>query len=289
MSVGTRRRWEWAPVGLAIALALTACAEGLPRSGGGEAPDPPPSVTLRFSDQTTDLVPWSYCYGDGCADGIPPEEPFDVGSPEEVVVEYPLPGWSFTAFFTASGDECAREQRVPLAAAGEGRFVLRPAGHAGSYDVRLFGRGDGDLAVTFRWTTPTDGPLPTPSVRLALLADRDGAVDSYGIELELTNLAETPEEATATITVRAEGGEELTFEASRAKGRCRPEGTVYWDGPDAKGLAAATLGEAPFTYEVELVLDGIRYVATADWPADTIAGNEPSVALDVDPKLPALT
>lgn len=63
-------------------------------------------------------------------------------------------------------------------------------------------------------------------------------------------------------------------------------GTVYWDGPDARGLAAAALGDRPFTYEVELVLDGLHYVATAEWPADVIAGNEPSVALEFDPDLP---
>jgi hypothetical protein len=65
---------------------------------------------------------------------------------------------------------------------------------------------------------------------------------------------------------------------------------VYWDGPDDQGLAAAAaLGDGPFTYEVELVLEGTRYVATATWPADEIAGNEPSVALHFTPGLPALS
>lgn len=41
----------------------------------------------------------------------------------------------------------------------------------------------------------------------------------------------------------------------------------------------------PFTYEVELLLDGVRYVATATWPSDEIAGNEPSVALTFTPDL----
>jgi hypothetical protein len=49
----------------------------------------------------------------------------------------------------------------------------------------------------------------------------------------------TPGEASATITVRAETGEAVTFEVSRAKAECLPEGTVYWDGPDDRGLAAA--------------------------------------------------
>jgi hypothetical protein len=64
---------------------------------------------------------------------------------------------------------------------------------------------------------------------------------------------------------------------------------VYWDGPADRGLAAAALGAAPFTYEVAVVLDGARYTARATWPDDVIAGNEPSVALDFQPDLPALT
>jgi len=37
-------------------------------------------------------------------------------------------------------------------------FVLKPIGAADTYDVTLFGKGDGDLEVTFRSTTPGDGP-----------------------------------------------------------------------------------------------------------------------------------
>jgi hypothetical protein len=255
------------------------------------APDleSPPSVTVRFFDQSIDLRPWTYCYGNVCADGPEPAEPPDVGNPEEVIVEFPLPGWSFIASFRPAGEECGRVQQVPLEPLGDEAFVLRPAGYAGTYDVTLFGQGDGDLFVTFGWTTPRDGPLPVPEARLAVLADHDGKVDSYGVELEVSNLARTPIDASAKISVRAANGDTLTFEATRAKNECLEEGTVYWDGPDDQGLAAAALGDGPFSYEVELVLDGIRHVATAAWPADQIVGNEPSVALSFVPDLPALS
>lgn len=98
-------------------------------------------------------------------------------------------------------------------------------------------------------------------------------------------MPQTPREASASITVRSEAGDAITFEAVRAKAECLPVGPVYWDGPDDKGLAAAALGEGPFAYEV----DGVAYTATATWPADEIAGNEPSVALDFTPDLPALS
>ena len=43
----------------------------------------------------------------------------------------------------------------------------------------------------------------------------------------------------------------------------------------------------PFTYEVVLTLDGVEHRATATWPDDMIVGNEPSVALQFEPALPA--
>ncbi|HEX9993974.1 MAG TPA: hypothetical protein VGB14_13680 [Acidimicrobiales bacterium] len=253
---------------------------------GGPIPAPPP-VTVRAGTTELELRPWTYCYGNGCADGIPPSDPPDVGATDRVEVAYPLPGWRFGATFRAVGSECPRQQEVALEHEADGTWSLGPAGPAGTYDVTLFGQGDGDLFVTFRWTTPRDGPMPTPAARLAVVADHDGRPDSYGVELELSSLAATPDEAVATVTVRAANGRSTTFTATRAPG-CIAEGTVYWDGPDADGLAAAALGDPPFTYEVEVVLDGTRHRATAVWPDDQIEGNEPSVALAFDPALPAL-
>jgi hypothetical protein len=64
---------------------------------------------------------------------------------------------------------------------------------------------------------------------------------------------------------------------------------VYWDGPDDQGTDATQLGEAPFTYRVEVTLDGERYVAEAVWPDDEISGNGPSVRLNFTPDLPRLS
>jgi hypothetical protein len=245
-------------------------------------------VTISTSERSIELQAWTYCYANGCADGAPPRNPPDVGDTDQVLVDFPLPEWSFKASFTPADEKCGRIQQVPVEETGDGAFVLRPAGYAGTYDVTLFGRGDGDLFVTFRWSTPTDGPLPEPKARTAILADHDGKIDRYGVELQVSNLAETPRRVAARITVESREGYALTFNAKRAPMRCLPEGTVYWDGPDAKGLEAAQLGERPFTYQVELMLDGSRYVATATWPEDQIRGNEPSVSLDFTPELPAL-
>jgi len=218
---------------------------------------------------------------------MPPSDPPDVGETRRIEIEFPLVGWTFDASFVPVGVACPRRQTVPVAKSGEHSYVLEPAGPADTYDVTLFGRGDGDLFVTFRWTTLHDGPMPVPEARLAVLADHDGAVDSYGVELWLSGLRATPRSAIAEVTVTAANGRFLSFEAVRGRG-CSGEGTVYWDGPDRAGLRAARLGPAPFTYDVAVVLDGVQYRARAAWPADEIDGNEPSVELKFSPALPAM-
>ena len=307
-----KARAVWAAVTLAASLLLASCAGAQPETGARrgrgttatavpsvdprsvKSPrhnlDSPPPVTVLFFDRSIELPAWAYCYGNACVDGAPPAKPPHVGNPGQVVVRFPLPGWSFTASFAPAGDECGRVQEAPLETTASGDFLLRPAGYSGKYDVTLYGRGGGSLVVTFRWTTSRDGPLPVPESRLAVLAGRGGPVLSYGVELEVANLAGTPREASARVTVRDAAGDAVTFKATRARRDwCFPEGTVYWDGPDDKGLAAAALGRGPFTYKVKLVLDGVPYRATATWPADEIVGNEPSVALDFRPELQALS
>ena len=95
------------------------------------------------------------------------------------------------------------------------------------------------------------------------------------------NLATTPTEASATISVTAPNGQAVTFDATREDIGC--------GGPDEQGTAAARLADqGPFTYEVTLTLDGVPRMAIATLPEDVIVGNEPSVALVFDPALPAL-
>ena len=85
---------------------------------------------------------------------------------------------------------------VPLESREAGTFTLGPAGPAGTYDVTLRGQRDTeDLVVAFTWTTSSDGPLPRPEARVSVLAANRGEVDTYGGELSVRDLAETPAEA----------------------------------------------------------------------------------------------
>jgi hypothetical protein len=246
----------------------------------------PPDVRLRYAGGTVEVAPYSWCYSSGCADGFPQHSPH-VGSPTEVFVDFPLPDWRFTATLIPAGGRCGPYLPAPMERLGPGSFVIRPAGHAGDYRVELFGRGNVDLGAEFLWTTPVDGPLPPPRARLALLAGHDGQLDSYGVELDVRNLAGTPRRVSARITATAANGRSLTFTPTRSGG-CHADGTLYFDGPDPSGDEAAALGPAPYTYRVALRLDGRRHVAVAHWPADVIRGNAPSVRLRFEPALPPM-
>jgi predicted small lipoprotein YifL len=201
-------------------------SDGPPNTGPQDFAEPP-NFRVRYGDDFVDLRPWTYCYANTCADGFPPTNPPDVGSPEQVIIEFPLAGWSVRADFDVVGKSCGRTFPAKTEEVAPGRFVLRPAGYAGEYDVTLSGRGPGgDAYTTFRWTTPTDGPLPTPSSYASIIAGHDGAIGSYGIELSVSQLAETPERADATITVTAADGDALTIAPRLEHSACRTDGSL---------------------------------------------------------------
>ena len=268
----------------------------------GEEPDvsgtdPPPPFRVRYDGQELVLHPHTYCLG-ACVDGVPLGPP-EVGSPGELQVYVPVEGFMLSAhareltrepspnrpFFDAT---CGgRSFALPVEDLGEGWHAVRPAGPAADYVVELFAQGRGDMVANLRWRTPADRPLPKPSARLALIADHDGRPDSYGLELAIDDLAETPARAVAEIAVAAGNGRSLTFEATQAKDSCRSAGDLYFDGPDEPAKEASRLGGFPFTTTVTLTLDGRVHRATAVYPDDEIEGYEPSVSLEFSPELPA--
>jgi hypothetical protein len=254
----------------------------------------PPKVVVHGTGDPIELQAWTFCFANLCADGLPPDDPPDVGLASEVTVEFPIEDWNFEATFNAPGEECGRSFPGTLSREGPTTFRLAPYGPAGTYDVTLSGRGGagasqgGDLFVTFRWTTPTDGPSPDPSAIASIVADHDGQVDSYGVEVALLQLAGTPADATASVVVTAANGQSVTLEPPRfPSGEC-PVGRVSFAGPPALGLQAAAIGPPPFTYDVTVVLDSVTYRATATWPDDVDEECSPCVPLEFDPPLPSL-
>jgi hypothetical protein len=255
--------------------------------GGGFEPGDVTPVVLHLEDGQVELAPWAYCLGNGCADGAPPAELHHVGSPTEVPFTFARDDWTFDATFKEHGDACARMITVPVEKTGDQAFVIRPAGLAGDWDVDVFGRGNGDVITTFRWTTPVDGEMPPPaSGSAAVLADHDGELDSYGVELGATNLDVRPERATAVITVTSASGE-TTAITPRWQRSCYSEGDLWFTAPRSAGLAATRIGTGPFTYTVELTLDGTTYQGVGTWPTDETPDAAPAVPLTWTPELPS--
>ncbi|UUZ59220.1 hypothetical protein [Nocardioides sp. B-3] len=171
---------------------------------------------------------------------------------------------------------------------GDHTHRVFPAGRAGTWHVDVFGRGEsgGDVITTFARTTTTDGDFPqAASGTAAVLADHDGVLDSYGVELGIRDLAATPKSASASITITNEDGESATIDPGRPA-RARQEGTVSWRRGARQAADVVALGGSRFDYEVALVLDGSPYTGRATWPDDTNEEITPSVPLTRTPPLP---
>lgn len=250
--------------------------------------DRAPAVLVMAGDTELTLEPWTACWGNGCYDGAPPEVLPDIGSPENILVEFPTSGWEFTATVQPVGEECGRRQSERLEPIGDTTHRLVPIGFADDYEVTLFGRGPGgDVFVSFRWKTPTDGVLPVPAATASILADHDGRVDSYGVEVSVWNLAATPAQVTGEVTVTSAGGRNHRFQLTPQDFDCSA-GSIFLTAPIEDGLTAAQLGSSPFTYQVVLELDGFGHLGTAVWPDDVDPECDPCVTLTFTPPLPAV-
>lgn len=285
-----------------LAAPLAGCGEATaPPGEEAAAPsrpaDPPtaagaPAVTLHLDRGDVELVPWTYCWETTCADGAPPRDLPDVGSPAEVAFSFPAEDWEFTATFTEHGvEQCPRRVRVPVSPSADGRWVLEPAGPAGRWDVELFGRGEGqgDVVTSFGWNTPRDGTVPAAATGSAgVLAEHDGGLDSYGVEVSVADLAAHPRSGTATVTVASADGTSLAI-PTKLQRPCWSEGALSFSAPAAAGRRATSLGPGPFGYSVELVLDGTTYTGTGEWPTGETEDLAPHVPLTWTPPLPAYT
>jgi hypothetical protein len=249
---------------------------------------PPVFHVLAGGGEQLEVPAWTFCMPGLCADGGPGDHPPRVGSPEAVEFGFDLSGWAFEdVTFRERGSDCSRHITVAAERTGPRTFRISPAGLAGDWDVDIFGRGpDGDAVTTIRWQTPVDGTLPTAASGTAsVLAQHDGTLDSYGVEVAVADLATHPQRASATVTVTSAAGASTTIR-TRPQLDCYSAGSISFGASAAAGRAALGLGDGPFEYEVDLVVDGTPYTGRATWPDDEIEDYAPNVALVWTPPLP---
>lgn len=168
--------------------------------GPGDGDVSPPPIHVRNDGEELVLDPWAFCWSEGmmsvCADGFAPDPLPDVGSPGEIEVAFDVPGWYFTATAVATGQTCGRAQTVELEATGPTTHRLRPIGAAGDYQISLTGRGGpaagdrGDVAASFRWHTPRNGPDVAPSATASIVGGSRGS----GVLRGRDDVAEPPTE-----------------------------------------------------------------------------------------------
>lgn len=268
----------------------------------GDEREPPP-IRVTGDGTAMELPIWTTCWiapiaSDGtqesfCADGYraPTEELQRVRGTGPLYVEFLVAGWEFSATTVLVGEEdCGRSQTEPLARIAPTVHELVPQGFAGTYIVDVSGRGpSGDVISSFVWETTIDGVLPVPKANMGLLWYDDGKVTTYAADMSISGLATTPDSASAIVTVTAANGTstDVPYEQDRPEG-CRGVGHLTLDVAIEDALRAAALGEAPFTYDVELTMDGSVYMATASWPADEFVDHAGYVPLRFEPALPAL-
>lgn len=271
----------------ALVCLLAACGQASLIAG----PSAPPPIVLELADGSTEhLEAWTYCYGNGCADGAPPRRPVDIGSPSHVDFTFEEDGWTFEATFNEPGVRFGRNGRNVAARVekiDDHTHRVFPAGRAGTWHVDVFGRGEsGDAIATFAWTTTDAGEFPHAATgTVAVLAEHDGVLDSYGVELGIRDLASTPRAASASITITNEDGRAVAIDLGRPTKRSQ-EGTVSWRRGAHHASDAVALGGSRFDYEVSLVLDGTPYTGRGTWPDDTNEEITPSVPLTWTPPLP---
>lgn len=252
--------------------------------------DPAPVVLRLAGGSTHRLNPWTWCLGNGCADGVPPENPFSVGTSKHVDFTFGIPDFEFTATFRRpTNPEDGRTGRTVegrVEKIGEHTFRVWPGGPAGTWHVDLFGRGAGDVSTTFAWTTTSTGALPSEADgSVAVLADTDGELDSYGIELFLDDLDPVAPEARAVVEVTSDNGRSVTLDLGRPLRAYEP-GAVSWIRGEALGDRAVALGGSSFTYVVTVELDGTTYTGRGRWPEQTNDEITPHVPLVWTPPLP---
>jgi hypothetical protein len=276
-----------------IETSPSTAASTLPSSGievvewDGEGFGPP--LTLDLDGERVDLDPWTTCYDKGCADGAPRPPYVDVGQRDAVPFSFPDAGWTFDATFrTGDYGDCPRAITVPVRKTGERTFEVTPAGPPGPWLVDVFGRGPGgDVITTFTWTTREAGALPAPPRgSAAVLADHDGVLDSYGVEIFVQDLGSQPRQASATVTVTSAGGRSVTL-TPRWSRECDSEGSLSFTASDDQGRRATRLGDGPFTYDVALTMDGRTYHGLGTWPDGETEDIAPHVPLTWAPPLPA--
>lgn len=271
-----------------------------------EAPLPdglerPPDLRVKAADGWVDVSPHTWCWGNGCVDGVPPDPLPDLGTADApLLLEVPA-GWQVLHSWSPVGTDCGPQLRGTTVTGAGAPVELEPLGAAGEWqlDVMVRPPEGGDVVAAMGLTTSQDHPLPEPELRLTSFFDHDGTVVQYG-PLELAGsylppalLDAGPDGTKAVLTVRSADGRTSTIDlhpATRPDDACQEPSTVLLR-ERGRGQGSSEhaveddLGEPPYQLTLELHLAGASYTGTATWP-DDVDEEDSTIRPEMTPKLP---
>lgn len=298
---------------LAVAATVSACGsadsqrgrEQPPRTEVGEQPaGRPPPLVLRTQAGTVRLPAWAYCYSrqrgeevvGSCGDGGPPRPPPRIETDGSASFTFAGEDWRFVAEFRPVGElgapQCRPRLRTQVGKEGDD-YVIPALGPAGVWDVDVSGRSrtdaGNDLITTFRWVTSADSGLVPPAwaaVKFQTPPSARPRQAAYGPDVRLEGLFPEPSTASVMFTVTSEGGETRSFALAQGEDDCAADGLVTF-GPSATPEEPDVVGDGPFAYRLDVVLDGTAYVGEASWPDDLESpGNSDVLVTSWEPPLP---
>lgn len=300
------------PIGIASAIAafavvLAGCGDE-PRTGGepkdrvvseggevasGEEPlEKPPPVVVSYGGTTLTLDAWTTCWTNYCADGAPPAKPDDLGRTDgPITVEFPLTDWEFEASLLAAENANSEDYcdlsflPATVLETGANTWELTPAGPAGTYRFDLSGRGgEGDVVVSFLATTTQDHGWPAPEAGADSYLWDEEKPATFAFEFSANYLKARTADATASVFLIGDGEHEVNLKAQG----CQPRDAVRFAAELDADPIIDKIGGPPYDLRFELVLAGVRHVATAGWPPyDDAPKDYPEHAvLEFSPPLP---
>lgn len=197
-------------------------------------------------------------------------------------------GWTLSAMqFTGEPYECDERSLEPVQDdIGGGWWTIRPVGPAGTYTLQLsagsgpglpLGGEVGAAGAYVTLQTMTDRPLPPPAATIDVVAIEN---EPASVSLTITGLSDSPDSVSASVVLTGSGEQPVTSTPTPQDGDCAMTGDVslYSELTDDE---ISSLGEAPYRYDIDLVLDGATYTATGTTPEDGALGT-----LSFTPALP---
>lgn len=271
-------------VGSLVVLLVAGCGDESGRVGD-DLERPPDLVVAAGADQLA-LSPFAYCWFSGgrgrCADGAPPEPlpAVSVDRGEVLSLDFPL-DWSLQATLYEGEDDCDRSSTFDIDSDGSPIETLGPAG---TYQVHVFGRGNGgDGAWAFELTSIDDRQDAALFVQLLWHPSERDLEGESSFAAQIGNLSARPEEISAVATVTSVDGSSEDFELLGHVDEICWNSIVGFEGPDDLTARVLDLGASPYEVTISFALDDQRIESpTFTWPDDFPADSNESSRKTVD-------